>query len=72
MISTETLTPRALADKEPVRGIEPPPFKFFYHRCRARSGYDTRTGIMRVCAWTYLVWPNTLASLESGQVGAKP
>jgi phage gp29-like protein len=37
-----------------MRGIDPPPFKFVYHRCRARSGYDTRAGIMRVCAWMYL------------------
>jgi len=50
----ESLTPRILTELDPVRGIEPPPFKFVYHRCRARSGYDTRAGIMRVCAWMYL------------------
>ena len=47
----ETLTPKILTKEEPIRGIEPPPFKFVYHRCRARSRYDTRAGIMRVCAW---------------------
>jgi hypothetical protein len=35
-------------------GIDPPPFKFVHHRCRACSGYDTRAGIMRVCASMYL------------------
>ncbi|MEN6441695.1 MAG: DUF935 family protein [Syntrophobacter sp.] len=49
-----SLTPRVLTELDPIRGIEPPPFKFVYHRCRARSGYDTRAGIMRVCAWMYL------------------
>lgn len=50
----DSLIPKILTVSEPVRGIEPPPFKFVYHRCRARSGYDTRAGIMRVCAWMYL------------------
>jgi phage gp29-like protein len=47
-----SLTPRILTEEEPVLGIDPPAFKCVYHRCRARSGYDTRAGIMRVCAWT--------------------
>ncbi len=51
---SESLTPRVLTDDEPVRGIDPPPFKFVYHRYKARSGYDTRAGIMRVCSWMYL------------------
>ncbi|MHC1727948.1 MAG: DUF935 domain-containing protein [Syntrophobacteraceae bacterium] len=51
---SESLTPRVLTDQEPIRGVDPPPFKFVYHRCRTRSGYDTRAGIMRVCAWMYL------------------
>lgn len=50
----DSLTPRLLTDEEPVHGMDPPPFKFVYHRCRVRSGYDTRAGIMRVCAWMYL------------------
>lgn len=49
-----SLTPRILTEEESVRGIDPPPFKFAYHRAKARSGYDTRAGIMRVCAWMYL------------------
>lgn len=31
-----------------------PPFKLVYHRYKARSGYDTRAGVLRVCAWMYL------------------
>lgn len=49
-----SLTPMVLTEQDPIRGVEPPPFKFVYHRCRSRSGYDTRAGIMRVCAWMYL------------------
>ncbi len=49
-----SLTPRILTEQDPIQGIEPPSFKFAYHRCRSRSGYDTRAGIMRVCAWMYL------------------
>ncbi len=51
---SESLTPRVITDEAPVCGIDPQPFKFVYHRCRTRSGYDTRAGIMRVCAWMYL------------------
>lgn len=50
----DSLTPKILTEEEPIHGLDPPPFKFVYHRCRARSGYDTRAGIMRVCAWMYL------------------
>ncbi len=50
----DSLTPRVLTDEEPIRGLDLLPFKFVYHRCRVRSGYDTRAGIMRVCAWMYL------------------
>jgi len=50
----ESLTPRVITPEEPVRGIDPPPFKFVFHRYKARSGHDTRAGIMRVCAWMYL------------------
>ncbi|MCE5336957.1 MAG: DUF935 domain-containing protein, partial [Desulfobacteraceae bacterium] len=51
---TESLAPRIRTEDEPVRGMDPPPFKVVYHRYKARSGYDTRAGIMRVCAWMYL------------------
>jgi len=46
--------PRIFTEDDPVHGIDPPPFKFIYHRYKARSGYDTRAGILRVCAWMYL------------------
>ena len=49
-----SLTPRLLTEENQVEGIDPPPFKFIYHRYKARSGYDTRAGILRVCAWMYL------------------
>jgi phage gp29-like protein len=41
-------------EEAPISGIDPPPFECVYHRCRARSGYDTWAGIMRVWAWMYL------------------
>lgn len=50
----DSLTPRIFTEEEPVRGIDPTPWKFIYHRYKARSGYDTRSGILRVCAWMYL------------------
>ncbi|MGD9505363.1 MAG: DUF935 domain-containing protein [Syntrophobacteraceae bacterium] len=49
-----SMAPRVLTEEEPIRGVEPPPFKVIYHKCRARSGCDARGGIMRVCAWMYL------------------
>ncbi|WP_319543167.1 DUF935 domain-containing protein [uncultured Pseudodesulfovibrio sp.] len=49
-----SVTPRVLTEENPVHGEDAPPFKLVYHRYKARSGYDTRAGIMRVCAWMYL------------------
>lgn len=49
-----SMIPRILTDDEPVKGVDPPAFKTVYHSYKARSGYDTRAGIMRVCAWMYL------------------
>ena len=49
-----SLTPRVLTEDDNLNGIDPPPFKFAYHRYKARSGYDTRAGILRVCGWMYL------------------
>jgi len=46
--------PRILTEAEPMNGEIMPPFKLVYHRYKARSGYDTRAGILRVCAWMYL------------------
>lgn len=31
-----------------------PPWRIIYHRHKAKSGHDTRSGILRVCAWMYL------------------
>jgi phage gp29-like protein len=46
--------PRILTEAEPFNGEIMPPFKLVYHRYKARSGYDTRAGVLRVCAWMYL------------------
>jgi phage gp29-like protein len=49
-----SLTPRVITEEHMMDGIDPPAFKFAYHRYKARSGYDTRAGILRVCGWMYL------------------
>ena len=46
--------PGIFTEAEPVKGEIMPPFKLVYHRYKARSGYDTRAGVLRVCAWVYL------------------
>lgn len=46
--------PKITTEAQPTYGEEMPPFKLIYHRYKARSGYDTRAGILRVCAWMYL------------------
>jgi len=46
--------PRVATEDEPMNGEIMPPFKMIYHRYKARSGYDTRAGILRVCSWMYL------------------
>jgi len=46
--------PRILTEVDPICGEVMPPFKLVYHRYKARSGYDTRAGVLRVCAWMYL------------------
>jgi phage gp29-like protein len=46
--------PRVVTEAEPFKGEIMPPFKMIYHRYKARSGYDTRAGVLRVCAWMYL------------------
>lgn len=50
----DSLTPRVLTEEEPTHGVDLQPFKWIYHRHKARSGYDTRAGIMRTCTWMYL------------------
>ncbi len=49
-----SLIPRVFTEEEPINGAELQPFKWVYHRHKARSGYDTRAGIMRTCTWMYL------------------
>ncbi len=46
--------PRILTEADPIYGEIMPAFKLIYHRYKARSGYDTRAGVLRVCAWMYL------------------
>lgn len=46
--------PRILTEAQPIYGEIMPAFKLVYHRYKARSGYDTRAGVLRVCAWMYL------------------
>ncbi|MBW1991575.1 MAG: DUF935 domain-containing protein [Deltaproteobacteria bacterium] len=48
-----SLTPRLLTENS-LEGEEFPPWKVVYHRHRARSGHDTRNGVLRVCAYMYL------------------
>jgi len=49
---TDTLEPKLI--NEQGMGEEIGPFQVIYHRHKARSGYDTRAGMLRVCAWMYL------------------
>jgi len=46
--------PKILTEAQPINGEAMPAFKLVYHRYKARSGYDTRAGLLRVCAWMYL------------------
>ena len=54
MWAKSTECPRILTEAEPFNGEIMPPFKLVYHRYKARSGYDTRAGVLRVCGWMYL------------------
>jgi phage gp29-like protein len=47
--------PRLLARSGDWQGMEPPPWKVVYHRYKARSGYPTRAGVLRVVGWMYLL-----------------
>lgn len=50
----DSMQPRILTDANQSTGEELPPWAFVYHRYKARSGYDTRAGVLRVCGWMYL------------------
>ena len=52
--AADDLTPRLLTENDEIEGEEIPPFKSIYHRYKARSGYDTQAGVLRVVAWMYL------------------
>ncbi len=51
----EDLQPRLLTTEEPWQGVEFPLWKAVYHRYKARSGYDTRAGVLRVVGYMYLL-----------------
>jgi phage gp29-like protein len=51
----EDLQPRLLTTEEPWQGAEFPLWKVVYHRYKARSGYDTRAGVLRVVGYMYLL-----------------
>jgi phage gp29-like protein len=51
----DDLRPRLLTAESRWQGQEPPPWKVIYHRYKARSGYPTRAGVMRVVGWMYLL-----------------
>ncbi len=51
----EDLKPRLVTAKEPWRGEELPAWKVLYHRYKARSGHDTRAGVLRVVGYMYLL-----------------
>jgi len=48
-----SLTPLVITEDN-TAGVEPQPFQLIYHRHLARSGHDTRNGVLRVCGWMYL------------------
>jgi phage gp29-like protein len=51
----EDLTPRLLTSDQPFEGKPFPPFKVIYHRYKAKSGHDTRAGVLRVVGYMYLL-----------------
>ncbi len=55
MTFRESFTPRLLTPQAPWQGVEPPPWKVIYHRYKARSGYASRAGVLRVVGWMYLL-----------------
>jgi phage gp29-like protein len=48
-----SLAPLVITDDN-YQGVEPKPFQLVYHRAAAKSGHDTRNGVLRVCAYMYL------------------
>jgi phage gp29-like protein len=48
-----SLTPLVITEDN-YQGVAPAPFQLVYHRAAAKSGHDTRNGVLRVCAYMYL------------------
>lgn len=51
----EDLAPRLLTADGPWQGVPLPPWKVIYHRYKAKSGHDTRAGVLRVVGYMYLL-----------------
>jgi phage gp29-like protein len=48
-----SLTPLVITEDKSA-GVNPQPFQLIYHRHLAKSGHDTRNGVLRVVGWMYL------------------
>jgi phage gp29-like protein len=51
----EDWQPRLLTKEANWEGVMPPLWKVIYHRYKARSGHATRSGVLRVVGWMYLL-----------------
>jgi len=51
----DDLKPRLLTAEARWQGVTPPLWKVIYHRYKARSGHATRSGVLRVVGWMYLL-----------------
>jgi phage gp29-like protein len=51
----EDLAPRLLTADGPWQGTPFPAWKILYHRYKAKSGHDTRAGVLRVVGYMYLL-----------------
>jgi phage gp29-like protein len=51
----EDLAPRLLTADGPWQGVPFPSWKVIYHRYKAKSGHDTRAGVLRVVGYMYLL-----------------
>ena len=51
----DDLNPRLVTADGPWQGVPFPPWKVIYHRYKAKSGYDSRAGMLRVVGYMYLL-----------------
>lgn len=51
----DSFEPRLVSDNEPFKGVPFPPWKTLYWCYRARSGWDTRAGLLRTVALLFLL-----------------